>query len=112
VVAGSDWEVVPSANPWIAIETLVTRKAPDYGRGDETYGPGEAVTLRQAIDIFTINAARQMGNDRDLGSLETGKIADFIMLDRNPFRIPISEVHKVVVNRVFVAGREVFHRKG
>jgi predicted amidohydrolase YtcJ len=112
VVAGSDWEVVPSANPWIAIETLVTRKAPDHARGDETYGPDEAVTLRQAIDIFTINGARQMGNDRDLGSLETGKIADFIMLDRNPFRIPISEVHKVVVNRVFVAGREVFHRKG
>ncbi len=112
VVAGSDWEVVPSANPWIGIETMVTRKAPDHARGDETYGPGEAVTLRQAIDIFTINAARQMGNDKDLGSLEPGKIADFIVIDRNPFRIPIGEVHTIVVNRVFVAGREVFHRKG
>jgi predicted amidohydrolase YtcJ len=112
VVAGSDWEVVPSANPWIGIETMVTRQAPDHARGDETYGPGEAVTLRQAIDIFTINAARQMGNDKDLGSLEPGKIADFIVIDRNPFRIPIGEVHTIVVERVFVAGREVFHRKG
>ena len=112
VVAGSDWEVVPSANPWIGIETLVTRRAPDNARGNEVYGPDQAVTLRQAIDIFTINAARQMGNDKDLGSLETGKLADFIVLDRNPFRIPITAVHTIVVNRVFVGGREAFHRKG
>ena len=111
VVAGSDWEVVPSANPWIGIETLVTRRAPDHARGAEVYGPAEAVTLRQAIDIFTINAARQMGDDKDLGSLEQGKLGDFIVLDRNPFRIPIGEVHKVVVERVFIAGREVFHHR-
>lgn len=112
VVAGSDWEVVPSANPWIGIETLVTRTAPDGARGTQTYGPGQAITLRQAIDVFTINAARQMGNARDLGSLEPGKIADFIVLDRNPFRIPITQVHNVVVTRVIIGGREVFHRKG
>ena len=102
---------MPSANPWIGIETLVTRRAPDNARGNEVYGPDQAITLRQAIDIFTINAARHMGNDKDLGSLETGKLADFIVLDRNPFRIPITDVHNVVVNQVFVGGREAFHRK-
>ena len=49
VVAGSDWEVVPSANPWIGIETLVTRRAPDNARGNEVYGPDQAITLRQAM---------------------------------------------------------------
>jgi predicted amidohydrolase YtcJ len=110
VVAGSDWEVVPSPNPWIGIETLVTRRAPDGARPGEVYGPDEAITLRQAIDIFTINAARHLGNDKDLGSLEPGKIADFIVIDRNPFQIPITDVHKVVVNRVFVGGRQVYAR--
>ena len=108
VVAGSDWEVVPSANPWIGIETLVTRRAPENARPGEVYGPAEAITLRQAIDIFTINAARHMGDDKDLGSLDVGKLADFIVLDRNPFRIPITDVHKVVVERVFIDGRQVY----
>jgi predicted amidohydrolase YtcJ len=108
VVAGSDWEVVPSANPWIGIETLVTRAAPDGVRRGETLGPGEAIALKQAIDIFTINAARHMGDGDRLGSLEKGKIADFIVLDRNPLEIPITEVHKVKVLSAYVDGERVY----
>jgi predicted amidohydrolase YtcJ len=108
VVAGSDWEVVPSANPWIGIETLVTREAPDGGRPGEAFGPGEAITLKQAIDLFTINAARHMGDADRLGSLETGKIADFIVVDRDPLAIPITDVHNVKVKSVYVDGRQVF----
>jgi hypothetical protein len=108
VVAGSDWEVVPSANPWIGIETLVTRAAPGGVRSGETLGPGEAITLRQAIDIFTINAARHMGDSDRLGSLEKGKIADFIVLDRNPLDIPITDVHKVKVTGAYIGGERVY----
>jgi predicted amidohydrolase YtcJ len=108
VVAGSDWEVVPSANPWIGIETLVTRTAPDNARPGEVFGPDEAITLKQAIDIFTINAARHMGDSDRLGSLETNKIADFIVLDRNPFRIAITEVHKVKVLAAYINGERVY----
>ena len=108
VVAGSDWEVVPSANPWIGIETLVTRAAPDGVRPGETLGPGEAITLKQAIDLFTINAAKHMGDSDRLGSLERGKIADFIVLDRNPLEIPITQVHTVKVTSAYIEGERVY----
>ncbi len=108
MVAGSDWEVVPSVNPWIGIETLVTRAAPDGVRPGETLGPGEAITLKQAIDIFTINAAKHMGDSDRLGSLEKGKIADFIVLDRNPLEIPITDVHKVKVTGAYIGGERVY----
>uniref|UniRef100_UPI00056A1A3A amidohydrolase family protein n=1 Tax=Rhizorhabdus wittichii TaxID=160791 RepID=UPI00056A1A3A len=108
VIAGSDWSVVPSANPWIGIETLVTRRAPDDQRPGEVYGPAEAITLKEAIDIFTINAARQFGMADKLGTIEPGKIADLIILDRNPFKIPATDVHNVVVTQVIIDGKTAY----
>ncbi len=70
VVPGSDWAVVPSVNPWIAVETLVTRQAPG-GRG-EALGEAEKITLEQAIGLFTVNSARLMGDRSRTGSIEKG----------------------------------------
>jgi predicted amidohydrolase YtcJ len=110
VVAGSDWSVIPSANPWIGIETLVTRKAPDGQRPGETYGPQEAITVKEAIDIFTINAARQFGYADSHGTIEAGKIADFIILDRNPFKIAVTDLHNVVVTQSYVGGELIYEK--
>jgi hypothetical protein len=54
VVPGSDWAVVPSVNPWIAIETLVTRLPPGVKAG-EPLGAAERITLEQALQLFTVN---------------------------------------------------------
>ena len=59
VVAGSDWAVVPEPDPWLAIETSVTRRTP--GGDGSTFGPHEAISVRQAVDVFTINAAKRLG---------------------------------------------------
>src|SRR5690606_25294998 len=67
VVPGSDWSVVPSVNPWIGIETLVTREKP--GGSKESFGKAEAITLEQAFDIFTGNAARQEGMADKVGRI-------------------------------------------
>ena len=72
VVAGSDWNVVPSVNPWIAIETLVTRHV--RGGGGEALAESEKITLQQAFDLFTVNAARQMGTRNRTGSIERGRL--------------------------------------
>jgi predicted amidohydrolase YtcJ len=106
VVPGSDWNVVPSVNPWIAIETLVTRQPP--GGGGEPLGAAERITLEQAVDIFTRQSARQMNFDYATGTIEEGKLADFIVLDRNIFEIPITDVHQTKVLNVFIAGEQVF----
>jgi predicted amidohydrolase YtcJ len=106
VVPGSDWSVVPSVNPWIAIETLVTRQRP--GGGGETLGAVERISLKQAIDLFTVNSAREMGNGNKTGSLERGLLADLIVLDRNPFRIPVTEIHETRVRMTLINGEIVY----
>jgi predicted amidohydrolase YtcJ len=110
VVPGSDWAVVPSVNPWIAIETLVTRQKPG-GSGD-TLGEAEKITLKQAIDLFTVNSARQMGNANKTGRIEPGMLADLIVIDRNPYEIPITEVHKTIVKKAIINGEVVYDRTG
>jgi len=105
-VPGSDWNVVPTVNPFIAIETLVTRQAP--GGGGEVLGAQERITLEQAIDIFTRQSARQMNFDHATGTLEEGKLADFIVLDRNIFEIPVTQIHDTKVLYTFIDGEKVY----
>jgi len=105
VVPGSDWPVVPQVNPWIGIETLVTRQAP--GGIGEPLGAVERITLEQAIELYTVNASREFGNRHRTGSIATGMLADLIVLDRNPFSIPITEVHQTQVRQVYIEGELV-----
>jgi predicted amidohydrolase YtcJ len=105
-VAGSDWAVVPSVDPWAAIETLVTRQK--VGAGGEILAADERITLQQALDLFTTNAARQERARTRLGSLERGMLADLIVLDRNPLRIPVSQVHETKVKLALIEGEIVY----
>jgi predicted amidohydrolase YtcJ len=106
VVAGSDWAVVPSVNPWIAIESLVTRE--ESGGSDRSYGKAQAISVAEALDLFTVNSAKHMGRENELGSLEPGMIADFIVLDQNPFDVPATELHRTEVVMTYIGGEKVY----
>jgi len=106
VVAGSDWSVVPSVNPWLAIETMVTRQMP--GGSKETLGEGQKISLEEALRIFTENAAMHMGLRDKVGSIAPGMRADMIVVERNPFKVPITEVHKTRVLMTFIDGEKVY----
>jgi predicted amidohydrolase YtcJ len=108
VIAGSDWAVIPAPDPWIGIETAITRQNP--GGSARTFGAGQAITLEQAIRMFTINAATRLGLDKDLGTIEAGKRADFIVIDKNPFRIPATDIHTIKVQKTYIDGEVVFDR--
>jgi predicted amidohydrolase YtcJ len=108
VIAGSDWAVIPAPDPWIGIETAITRQKP--GGSARTFGAGQAITLEQAIRMFTINAATRLGLDKDLGTIEAGKRADFIVIDKNPFRIPATDIHTIKVQKTYIDGEVVFDR--
>ena len=108
VVAGSDWSIVPSVNPWGAIESLLTREKP--GGSKESFGKGQAITLQQALQLFTVNAARQQGHQDRLGRLAAGMLADFIVVDNNPFKIDKRKIHEIKVMKTIVAGEVVFAR--
>lgn len=106
VVAGSDWPVVPSFNPWTAIETLVTRQVP--GGGGELLGAAERISVEQALALFTVNAARQLGRRHQLGSIEPGLLADLVVIDRNPFTIPATDIHATQVRMTIIEGEVVY----
>lgn len=106
IIVGSDWSVVPSVSPWIAIETMVTRQKP--GGGDKMIAPDERVTLDDAMRMYTANAAAAMG-DRDMvGSIEPGMHADIIVTEKNPYKVPVTEIHNTRVQMTFIDGELVY----
>jgi predicted amidohydrolase YtcJ len=105
-VPGSDWAVVPTVNPWIAIETLVTRQQP--GGVGPPLGGAERISLDQAIAMYTINSARQRYESDRLGTLEPGKLADLVVIDRNIFEVPITTVHDTKVLMTLIGGEVVY----
>src|SRR5262249_10651424 len=106
VVAGSDWSVVPSVNPWIGIETLVTRQVP--GGSANSFGAGEAISVAEALDLFTAHAARQERRSDPVGRIEVGMLADLIVVDRNPYEIPVTQLHDTKVLMTFIGGEPVY----
>ncbi|MGZ2466776.1 amidohydrolase [Sinorhizobium medicae] len=106
-VVGTDWPVSP-LDPWIALETMVTRANP----WDEAEGRfGEPISLTQAIDVMTKNGAWSMGIEHEAGTLEIGKSADIIVLDRNLFEVePQGNIHSTRVDLTFVQGQLVHDR--
>ena len=108
VFYGSDWPaVVRDPNPWPGIEAMVTRQNP-YGELPGTQWGEQAISLADAIRIVTINGAAAGKNSHSTGSIEPGKAADFVVLDRNIFEVPIDEVSDVQVVLTVVNGSAVY----
>ncbi len=110
VVAGTDWPAVaPDANPWVGIESLVSRRDP-YGQRQGQLWPQQAVTLEEAIRIYTLNGAGALRLDQVTGSIEVGKSADFIVLDRNLFEVAVDEIGGTEVVMTFFEGHPIYTR--
>ncbi|HEY9868890.1 MAG TPA: amidohydrolase [Candidatus Obscuribacterales bacterium] len=106
IAAGSDWPV-SSMNPLDAIQVAVTRRDLESESG-EPWLPDEVVDLPTILAAYTINGAYVNWQENDTGSIETGKAADLIVIDRNLFAIPAHEIHKCRVLLTLLAGKEVF----
>jgi predicted amidohydrolase YtcJ len=106
VVGGSDWSV-SSLNPLDAIQVAVTRRGPDESSGP-AWLPDELVDLPTILAAYTINGAFLSHQEELTGSIEPGKSADLIVLDRNLFEIPRSEIHNVKVVLTVLEGKEVY----
>lgn len=106
---GSDFPVEP-ANPWFGIHAAVTRQDAE-GQPPGGWRPDEALTRQQALAGFTRWAARAGLADDRVGSLEPGRWADFLLLDRDPLAVPAAEIRDVTVLETWLAGRRVFVRE-
>ena len=107
ILAGSDWpSAVPDANPWTGIEAFVSRRHPrDLAEG--ALWPEQAITLEEAVEIYTLRGARAMQMADKIGSIEVGKLADLIVLDQNIFEVPIEKVADTRVLQTWFEGRLV-----
>lgn len=105
VVFGSDWSV-SSLNPLDAMQVAVTRRGPEEAAG-AAWIPEEVADLPSVIAGYTINGAYLARRERDCGSIEAGKRADLVVLDRNLFACPTAEIHTGRVRLVLLEGRDV-----
>ncbi|HEY1422834.1 MAG TPA: amidohydrolase [Candidatus Acidoferrum sp.] len=109
IAFGSDWPV-DALDEWFAMKVGVTRtNAPNapqefHGRLGEDPGLSREAVLKAA----TINAAYELHEDEATGSLQVGKFADFIVLDRNPLKISAEDIANVHVMETVVGGRTVY----
>jgi predicted amidohydrolase YtcJ len=111
LAGGSDWPVMPSPNPWYGIQGLVNRADPT-GTFPGRLWPEQGITVAEALYAYTLGGARAMGTDDVTGSLEVGKSADFVVLDRDPFAVPVDQLAETVTEQTWFAGRKVHDRAG
>jgi hypothetical protein len=114
VAFGSDWAsaLIPEPNGFHQMQSWITRQDPqDPSSG--TLNADQAITLEQAVRGFTMGGAECLGfgwPDK-IGSIEKGKLADFIVLDHNIFEDPITELYQTRVERTVLGGDVVYESK-
>jgi len=117
MASGSDFPVTIPFDPLIGIQTGVTRSAPgkttdpDIVLKKGEWGvlwPEERASLEDMVASFTINGAYANFVEQETGSLEMGKAADLVVLDRNLFEIPVREISEASVLLTLFEGKEVF----
>lgn len=92
----SDWNVSP-LNPFVGLQNALTRDP-------------QAVSLEQALRAYTINGAYVMRQQDKVGSIEVGKLADFIVIDRNLFEVDKNTIAQTKVLMTYLNGKPVYRR--
>lgn len=118
VALGADWPATPGgfkygANPFNNIYTAMHRRPPqaliaEFGSVNQVLPPTrEVLTLAEAIQAYTLNGARQMGKEKEFGSIEVGKKADLVLLSQNLFQIKPEAIPATKVLATMAGGRLV-----
>jgi predicted amidohydrolase YtcJ len=98
---------VTEMNPLRCIENAVTRT---MWRSDDKLAPRECISVEAALRAMTIDAAWQCHADHEVGSLEVGKFADFVVLDEDPTQVDPGCLSQIQVNETWVNGAQVYAR--
>ncbi|WP_052285202.1 amidohydrolase [Kluyvera genomosp. 1] len=103
IAGASDWPV-SSPNPLLAIYTAVTR----MGEMGELPPASEKMHREAMLQAYTLNAAKVIGRDKEIGSIEPGKSADFVLFDRNLEKVSIEKLRDAKVVWTMFEGKAVY----
>lgn len=110
VTYASDWPAAsPDPNPWTGLAGMISRQNPT-GAYSGSLAPEQAITLDQALPLFTINGAQSLRMEDETGSLVAGKWADFIVLDEALETLAPAEIGAIDVRQTVWKGQTVFAR--
>ena len=110
MAGGSDWPVIGLPDPWFGLEGMVTRRNPRGGYPGALWAE-QALDLATAIEIYTRNPAKAMGLGHITGTIEVGKSADLIVLEKNLFEVEPDRLSGTKVRSTWFEGRLV-HGEG
>jgi len=99
LLAGASDAPIESADVLLGLRACVTRNG---------FVPEEAITVPEALRLFTYNAACALGQETSKGSLEKGKLADFVILNRNPESVPPIELGKIIILATYHRGFPIY----
>ncbi len=106
VAFGSDWFVAPPM-PLLGIYAAVTRETLD-GKNPEGWVPDQKVTVEQALVAYTRNGAYASFDEDIKGTLQPGKLADFVIIDQDLFKISPEKIKDAKILQTFVGGKSVY----
>jgi predicted amidohydrolase YtcJ len=110
LASGSDFPV-ESPNPMLGLYAAITRRDLDGKLPAAGWRPEEKLTPDEALRSFTIGGAYAAFREKDLGTLEVGKLADFIVVDRDVIAGPVAGIPAAQVLRTVIGGKTVFEAK-
>lgn len=95
-------------NPFLAMWITLSRQP---RRLEAPLHPEQNISRQQALQLYTINNAFLTFQEKEKGSLEVGKFADFVVLNRDILTCPIDEVRDITVEQTFLGGKKIFSAK-
>lgn len=103
VVAGNSDYPVSAAEPMLRLQSLLTRRA----KNGKVYGAKQRIGFMEALGTFTLGAAYSIFSEHDKGSIEPGKFADFVVVDRDPSTIAARRLSEVGIVSTWIAGQRI-----
>lgn len=103
---GTDWSVAPLSPVW-SIYAAVTRATLD-GKNPEGWVPEQKLTVAEAVEAYTMGSAYAEFQEKEKGSITAGKLADFIVLSDDIFKIPPAQIKNVKVEATYLGGKLVY----
>ena len=104
-VAGHSDSTVSAADPLLRIQDMVTRKS----QNGKVYGGNQKVTVEEAIKVWTLDGAYATFEEKTKGSISPGKLADFVVLRKDPRKIDPDTIKDIVVDATYMGGNRVWH---